>query len=213
MSERPESGSPAARPGLAGAWLGNLAVLLAALGLCGLAGELVLRCAAPDTVHFPRYHAEALYGEFALRRLRPSTRFVHRGAAPRGPGSSSPTHRGFGTLRYLLPDGGRSPENVSHSPDSRGEVPNDVHASSMVVVRQLDLADLPGALPIQCRWLTCLAAGEGIGISAVKGTLLIIHFLDANIWRRTRARLCLSSWSRLFSAVVRVASVVLPILI
>jgi hypothetical protein len=41
-------------------------------------GEISIRVFLGDTIgHFPRYHAEATYGDFRIRRLRPETTFWH----------------------------------------------------------------------------------------------------------------------------------------
>lgn len=56
----------------------RIGLVVAALLLAFALLELVLRLGFGDTlVRFPRYHSDAWYGEFHLRRLRPNTVFWH----------------------------------------------------------------------------------------------------------------------------------------
>jgi len=56
----------------------NFFIFLIGLLFAVLAGEAGLRVFLKDKiVLFPRYHSEAVYGEFTLRRLRPNTTFWH----------------------------------------------------------------------------------------------------------------------------------------
>lgn len=59
----------------------GLAVALVAFALCFGVGEAVTRFLfGRAIVLFPRHHAEARYGDFALRRLEPNARFWHTSA-------------------------------------------------------------------------------------------------------------------------------------
>jgi hypothetical protein len=60
-------------------FIGNLALTMAALSIALLIGEGLVRVFLADQiVLFPRYHTDAQYGEFTIRRLRPNTVFWHR---------------------------------------------------------------------------------------------------------------------------------------
>ena len=53
-------------------------VLVVSLSVAGLLGEGVLRLTMKDRiVLFPRYHTDATYGEFQIRRFRPNSVFYH----------------------------------------------------------------------------------------------------------------------------------------
>ncbi len=61
-------------------WVHNLIlVFVSILGACLLA-EFILRMTMPGIVLFPRFHAAAQYGDYALRITRPNTRFTHTSA-------------------------------------------------------------------------------------------------------------------------------------
>ena len=56
----------------------NVAVLFCSLAVAFLTGEVVVRAAMKDRITlFPRYHTDAHYGEFTLRRIRPNSEFRH----------------------------------------------------------------------------------------------------------------------------------------
>ena len=56
----------------------NVALLASALALSLALGEAFVRVFLRDEVAlFPRYHEEATYGEFSIRRLKPETTFWH----------------------------------------------------------------------------------------------------------------------------------------
>ena len=56
----------------------NVVLLTTSLGLSALLGEALVRSYFGDQiVLFPRYHEEATYGEFTIRRLKPQTTFWH----------------------------------------------------------------------------------------------------------------------------------------
>jgi len=56
----------------------NLSLALGTLLFCGLLGEAAVRCTLKRTMGlFPRYHTDAQYGDFTIRRLRPDTVFSH----------------------------------------------------------------------------------------------------------------------------------------
>ncbi len=59
--------------------LTNLGIAITASLIMLSIGELVVRAIyANQIVLFPRYHTDAQYGEFTLRRMRPNSEFVHR---------------------------------------------------------------------------------------------------------------------------------------
>ncbi|HET7249478.1 MAG TPA: hypothetical protein VFI79_06515 [Gemmatimonadales bacterium] len=59
-------------------WAGRLLLLLAAVLVTGGAGEVAVRWILGDQmVLYPRYHSQAVYGAYTLRRLRPNTVFWH----------------------------------------------------------------------------------------------------------------------------------------
>jgi lysophospholipase L1-like esterase len=59
-------------------WLVNLGVLVGATLLAAMGGELVVRLLFGNDINlFPRYHTNAHYGEYEIRRLRPNTEFFH----------------------------------------------------------------------------------------------------------------------------------------
>lgn len=59
----------------------NWLLLAAALAFSNIVGEVLVRAfAGGSVVLFPRYHAEAHYGDYTLRRLRPETIFWHTSA-------------------------------------------------------------------------------------------------------------------------------------
>ena len=56
----------------------NFLLVLGTLAVSAIIGEGVIRAFLGDVVYlFPRYHAEAQYGDFTIRRLRPETTFWH----------------------------------------------------------------------------------------------------------------------------------------
>ncbi|UCF06105.1 MAG: hypothetical protein JSV33_03485, partial [bacterium] len=56
----------------------NVGVALFSIFLCCLIAEGVIRILKKDTmVLFPRYHTDAQYGEYKIRRLRPNSEFWH----------------------------------------------------------------------------------------------------------------------------------------
>lgn len=56
----------------------NLILLLLAIGICFAIGEAIIRVLYKDKiVLFPRYHTDAIYGEYQIRRLRPNSVFWH----------------------------------------------------------------------------------------------------------------------------------------
>ena len=58
-------------------WMTNLALLtLVVLAMLGI-GEIVVRQTLVNPILFPRYHTDASYGEFVLRRMRPNSEFWH----------------------------------------------------------------------------------------------------------------------------------------
>ena len=58
--------------------LGNLALSVAAILVALVIGEVLLRSFFKDQiVLFPRYHTDAKYGEFTIRRIRPNSVFWH----------------------------------------------------------------------------------------------------------------------------------------
>lgn len=53
-------------------------LLFVSLAVAGLIGEAVIRLTIKDRiVLFPRYHTDATYGEFRIRRFRPNLKFWH----------------------------------------------------------------------------------------------------------------------------------------
>ena len=59
-------------------WPGRLLLLGAAVLVAGGAGEAAVRWILGDQmVLYPRYHSQAVYGAYTLRRLRPNTVFWH----------------------------------------------------------------------------------------------------------------------------------------
>jgi hypothetical protein len=59
-------------------WGANLLLMLGATLVAGVAGEGAVRWIHGDQmVLFPRYHSKAVYGDYTLRRLRPTTVFWH----------------------------------------------------------------------------------------------------------------------------------------
>ncbi|RMH35933.1 MAG: hypothetical protein D6690_07585, partial [Nitrospirae bacterium] len=60
-------------------WLKNAAALAVGLVFACVVGEGVVRMFLSDEiVLFPRFHTDAHYGDYVLRRLRPNTEFTHR---------------------------------------------------------------------------------------------------------------------------------------
>ena len=56
----------------------NMCVALFSILLCCIVAEGVIRILMKDTmVLFPRYHTDAKYGEYLIRRLRPNSEFWH----------------------------------------------------------------------------------------------------------------------------------------
>ncbi|MDN3513878.1 MAG: SGNH/GDSL hydrolase family protein [Candidatus Brocadia sp.] len=56
----------------------NLTLLLFIVGSCFTIGEAIIRVLYKDKiVLFPRYHTDAVYGEYQIRRLRPNSVFWH----------------------------------------------------------------------------------------------------------------------------------------
>lgn len=59
-------------------WLANAAILLVTIVTCLFVSEMVVRFLYKDKiVLFPRYHTDAVYGEYRIRRLRPNAEFWH----------------------------------------------------------------------------------------------------------------------------------------
>ncbi len=59
-------------------WSANLLLVLTACLVAGGIGEIAVRLILADRiVLFPRYHTKAEYGDYTLRRLRPTTVFWH----------------------------------------------------------------------------------------------------------------------------------------
>jgi GDSL-like Lipase/Acylhydrolase family len=59
----------------------NWVLLASSLAFSLILGEIFVRVFLGDTIGlFPRYHAEAAYGDFRIRRLRPATTFWHTSA-------------------------------------------------------------------------------------------------------------------------------------
>jgi lysophospholipase L1-like esterase len=59
-------------------WLVNATVLALSLVVVFAIAEMIVRILyKQETVLFPRYHTDAHYGEFTLRRLRPNSEFWH----------------------------------------------------------------------------------------------------------------------------------------
>jgi len=67
--------SEKAKPGRA--WVANGLLLCFVIAICLAVGEGLVRVFLSNTVLFPRYHTDAVYGDFTLRRLRPSSVFWH----------------------------------------------------------------------------------------------------------------------------------------
>lgn len=88
-------------------WLGSLLLLSVVAAVCLLAGEVVVRALYADNmVVFPRYHTDADYGEYTLRRMRPNSVFWHSG--PDGRWKFVINEQGFRDTedyRYEKPDG------------------------------------------------------------------------------------------------------------
>lgn len=82
MTDHLKTSEPQAQKGKpANNWAVNLGLLACALALGGLLSELLIRFTIKDRiVLFPRYHTAAHYGEYTLRRLRPSSTFWHTSA-------------------------------------------------------------------------------------------------------------------------------------
>lgn len=58
--------------------LQNVALFVIVLTICFGLGEISVRILFKDTTEmFPRYHTDARYGDFTLRRIRPNSRFTH----------------------------------------------------------------------------------------------------------------------------------------
>ena len=58
--------------------LANVAIVLVTTALMLAIGELAVRILYADkTVLYPRYHTDAQYGEFTLRKIRPNSDFWH----------------------------------------------------------------------------------------------------------------------------------------
>lgn len=56
----------------------TLLLLMISFAVCALLGELLVRIAMKDRiVLFPRYHTDATYGDFEIRRFRPNSSFRH----------------------------------------------------------------------------------------------------------------------------------------
>jgi hypothetical protein len=58
-------------------WGGNLLVLCLTIAFCLALAEIAVRVLRPNMVLIPRFHAEASYGDYKLRRLRPNSVFWH----------------------------------------------------------------------------------------------------------------------------------------
>jgi hypothetical protein len=85
----------------------NVALLFLSLTIAFLIGEAVIRMTIKDTVSlFPRYHTDAQYGDFKLRKIRPSSVFWHTSAD--GSWKFETNARGFRNrtnFEYIKPDG------------------------------------------------------------------------------------------------------------
>ena len=85
----------------------NILLFVVILALCFVAGELIVRALYKDsTVLFPRYHTEAAYGDFTIRKIRPNSRFTHTSVD--GSWSFQTNKQGFRNhedFEYVKPDG------------------------------------------------------------------------------------------------------------
>lgn len=59
--------------------LTNVGIVLITMLVMLVIGELIVRALyADETVMFPRYHTDAQYGQFTLRKIRPNSNFRHK---------------------------------------------------------------------------------------------------------------------------------------
>ncbi len=85
----------------------NLGILLFSLGIAFMIGELVIRTFYKDkTALFPRYHTNAQYGQFTLRKICPNSVFWH--TSPDGSWKFTTNNKGFRAEKdfdYKKPEG------------------------------------------------------------------------------------------------------------
>lgn len=88
-------------------WLSSLTLLSIVAAVCLLAGEVVVRALFADSMMmFPRYHTDANYGAYTLRRMRPNSVFWH--TSPNGRWEFVINAQGFRDTEdygYEKPDG------------------------------------------------------------------------------------------------------------
>lgn len=84
----------------------NFAILISASVISFVITEFVVRLLYKNVVLFPRYHTDAQYGQFTLRRIRPNSEFWH--TSPDGSWKFTINKQGFRNYRnfgYDKPDG------------------------------------------------------------------------------------------------------------
>ena len=85
----------------------NLTLFIFSLGITFIVGEFVVRTFYKDkTVLFPRYHTDAQYGQFTLRKIRPNSVFWH--TSPDGSWKFTTNNKGFRAdkdIEYKKPEG------------------------------------------------------------------------------------------------------------
>ena len=95
------------RPANKSSFLGNLGVFIGVLVIMFGIAELVVRALYQDTtVMFPRYHTDAVYGDYTLRTVRPNSNYFHTSADGRWEfTTNSQGFRNYRDFSYAKDDG------------------------------------------------------------------------------------------------------------